>query len=171
MKGIKVFLSIGILFIIIIVIFKDRFIGDKYASDYQKSIYDDNGKIVDSANSFSYANFTGSEESGMFKCSFRFTGVDTFYELKSDEAVSVSINYNMKVSSGNLKLVIINPNNVVTVLQEGTGKEERKIEIIQGVSRLKIVGNDAIGKLQISVQSQENVKIDCLKSEILKDSN
>lgn len=129
-------------------------------SDYQSSIYNDDSKIVKQADSYSFRNRIGSTSNDKTEMRFgTFYGVDSIWSMDAKADDIVNIEYDIKIERGNFKVVLINPDNKVTTIAEGSksGKEELKLQ--NGKSRVKVVGNNAKGAIKLSVKGGENVKI------------
>jgi hypothetical protein len=71
----------------------------------------------------------------------------------------VEVDYEARISSGEFKIVFINPQNKITNVFEGTGKGNKQINLDKGKTRVKIVAKDARGDLRFHVTSKDNVNI------------
>lgn len=126
---------------------------------YQKSIYEDNSKIISKFDSSFYLNQVSNKIGGVLKSKFRFTGMDTVYKLNAKEDGTISVNYNVNITSGKFKIVLISPDNEVITILEGSGEGNKEILLTNGKSRLKLVGNNAKGNIEISINTKNNIKI------------
>lgn len=135
---------------------------NNYAGNYQKSIYENDSKIIDKSDSYSYFNQVRSNIDGTLKSKFKFTGMDTIYNLNTKDGGTISINYNANIISGKFKLVLINPDDEVTTIVEGTGKGTKKISLGNGESRLKLVGKNAKGDIKLSIDAKDDIEIEYL---------
>lgn len=152
-----------ILIIVLIVILTGTFLITKlvsFAGDYQRSIYNDNSKIVKSADSYTFFTNTSDVNGNTLTESFnKFTGMVTVYELKADENSKVTIDFKTDISSGDFKIVLIDPKDNVTDILEQSSPIKKEIEIPSGKSRIKIVGYNAKGNIDLTVSSDNDVKI------------
>ncbi|MGL4731398.1 MAG: lipoprotein [Clostridium sp.] len=135
---------------------------NNYAGNYQKSIYENDSKIIEKSDSYSYFNQVRSNIDGTLKSKFKFTGMDTIYNLNTKDGGTISINYNANIISGKFKLVLINPDDEVTTIVEGTGKGTKKISLGNGESRLKLVGKNAKGDIKLSIDAKDDIEIEYL---------
>lgn len=131
-----------------------------FAGDYQKSIYNDNTKIISQADSYTFltnnSNINGNTVTESFN---KFTGMVTVYNLKADLESTIKIDFKSTISNGDFKIVLIDPNDNVTDILEQSSSVEQEIAISSGESRIKIVGYNAKGNIDLSVSSIDDVKI------------
>jgi len=85
--------------------------------------------------------------------------MDTIWKLETSQDTSVNIEYTSEISSGKFKVVLINPDDEVINILEQSTSGNRDVNLINGKSRIKIVGNNARGKLQLSISSNKDVKL------------
>lgn len=155
-------LIIGILSLILlcaVVIGIRTLITGSYAGNYQRSIYNDNSKIASKGDSYSFLNRVCTNEDNKTSLEFTFTGMDTIWKLETSQDTSVNIEYKSEISSGKFKVVLINPDGEVINILEQSTSGDKDVNLINGKSRIKIVGNNARGKLQLSISSNKDVKL------------
>ena len=154
-------ITIGGLLILVIcpAIIISVIIKGSYAGDYQKSIYNDNSKITAVANSYSYLNKVGTNENNKTDLEFRFTGMDTIWELEAEKDTDIKLSYNSNISGGKFKVVLITPQEQVIDIIDQASAGEKEIKLVSGKSRIKIVGDDARGNLKMELFGEEGVKI------------
>lgn len=129
-----------------------------FAGDYQKSIYNDNSKIVNSADSYTFLTNTNDINGNTLTESFnKFTGMVTVYDLKTNEDSTIKVDFKTDISSGNFKIVLIDPNDNVTDILEKSASVNKEIELPSGKSRIKIVGYNAKGNINLTVSSDNDV--------------
>lgn len=152
-----------ILVIVLIIISSGIYITTKlvsFAGDYQKSIYNDNSKIVNSGDSYTFLTNTNDINGNTLTESFnKFTGMVTVYDLKTDEDSTIRVDFKSDISSGDFKIVLIDPNDNVTDILEKSDSLDQEIEISSGKSRIKIVGYNAKGNINLTVSSDNDVRI------------
>lgn len=161
-KKILIIAIITVLMVITGIIGVSVYVVNNYAGNYQKSIYENNSKIIDKSDSYSYFNQVRSNIDGTLKSKFKFTGMDTIYNLDTKDGGTISINYNANIVSGKFKLVLINPDDEVTTIVEGTGKGTKKISLGNGEGRLKLVGKNAKGDIELSIDTKDDIEIEYL---------
>lgn len=137
-------------------------------SSKQKEIYTNNGQIAEKADTHSYSNRIGNKgatgSSNQVNLEFsKFYGTDTLWRIESGGKDELELNYNFKISNGRFKAVLITPKEEVLDLFEGTDEGVKIVDVDEGEYRLKIVGQDAKGKIQIEIK--ENTNFDLKKNE------
>lgn len=151
-------ITITVIIVSIIIIGAVSFFISNYGGNYKKNIYGDNSKIITEYDTYSYNRQVCNNTDGKLKSKFRFTGMDTIYKLDSEDGGVASIKYNVNITSGKFKIVLINPNDEITTVIEGTGEGTKDIELSSGESRIKLVGKDAKGEIEIDIDSNDYVK-------------
>lgn len=74
-----------------------------------------------------------------------FEGNETLLQFAGQDALSITVSQH--VTEGRFMVVLIDPYDVITLLQETTD-----IQLSQGVYRIKIIGEGASGTVSISIQ-------------------
>ncbi len=70
----------------------------------------------------------------------------------------------LEVEEGQFKVVLTTPEDEVMTLLEGSRAGVTSIELIEGVSKVKIVGYGAAGEIDLDISSSENVEVDIVAS-------
>lgn len=127
----------------------------------KKNMYDDNEKIVQEGDSYTYINRigTGNSDDKIDVKYSGFYGIDTIWSLELKEDGEITFNYDSTVNSGDFKAVLINPQKEIENIFEGTDQGEKTIKLTKGKYRFKIVGRKAEGKVKISINKNQNVEI------------
>lgn len=134
--------------------------GCSSASSYQKGLYDNNEAIADKADSYNYVSRVGSSINEESSIKFKtFNGMETLYEIKSEGSGKVIIDYTSEVEKGKFKCVLINPEDEVEVLFEDDSKGSIELDMKNGKSRIKVVGNDAGGEFSMTIKGEGDVSI------------
>lgn len=129
-------------------------------SSYQKEIYDDDSKISKQGDSYSFALRSGSTNGNETEIKFiTFNGMETLFNIDSKEEGTINLDYNSEINSGLFKLVLINPDDEIINIFEGSQNGSTTVNIKNGKSRLKIVGNDAKGEIKLLIKENGNIKI------------
>lgn len=150
-------LIISIMFLLTLIFFSGC-----EATNYQKSIYNDNSKIAkvaDTATVGRYISNSLKKDTQNIKFGF-FYGVKTFFILDSDEENTVKVNFESKIDGGKFKVVLVTPDKKVVDIFAQSKKGSATLKIPKGKSRIKIVGNNAKGKLTLTVKSDGDVNIE-----------
>jgi len=113
--------------------------------------YDNNATIVKSGDSSSTSG-AGSTKIGnqLSVSTATMTGSRTLWRYNADSDVDVTFSYSLSVTAGGkAKLVLITPDNEVTILTENINKttnsemQSQTISLKKGNNRIKVVGYDA----------------------------
>ncbi|WP_291651286.1 hypothetical protein [Clostridium sp.] len=141
-----------------IVITINRFLDKFYFENNENCIYNDNSKIVSINDNHSYLEKKGINENSSTDITFKFTGMDTIWQVMSGNDTEITIKYSSNIESGKFKVVLIDPNNNIINILEQTQLGEGKYTIKKGTSRIKIVGSETTGNLEmdISIREDEN---------------
>lgn len=130
------------------------------SKDEKSKLYNDNGSIVKEYDSFNYFFRDSEGEDSNFKMSFKtFSGTDTIMKIDSDGKEELNLTYDIKVNKGKLKLVFINPEDKIEVIVEGKGKGNYKTTLETGKYRVKAVGAEAKGSLEIKANTNAKVVV------------
>lgn len=128
----------------------------------KNNIYNNNDKIVEYDYSYNYINRIGEGEKSNDKIDIKYSGfygTDTIWILESKEESEITFNYDSKVNSGDFKAVLINPQKEVKNILEGTEEGSKTIKLAKGKYKFKLVGRNAEGKINISIDENKNVEI------------
>lgn len=138
--------------------------GCSSATDRQKGLYDDVAEIASEGDTYSYGNQLGGvNQAGELNKSFsRFNGMDTVWTFSVKEEGNVTFHYDQEVYKGKFKLVAVDPDQMVKVLAEGTAKGENVLPVKKGTYRIKLVGNGAKAKINISIEADEGIEVDVI---------
>lgn len=129
-------------------------------SAYQKSIYDDTGKIAATGDSYTFTSRIGKFINDKIAISFKgFSGKQTILKLSAKENSAYLIDCNTEIKSGKFKICIIDEEKEVSTIAEGNKAETLTIEIKKGVSYIAIVGSDANGKINLTLNENDNVSV------------
>lgn len=114
------------------------------------AIYDNDTKIASDSNSYSLTNCEQVQRDRHFTASVgKMEGMDTVWTFDAEEDTTVDITYKINVSSGKMKLVLINPEKEVTVIVECDSEMEEfvqeTLDIKKGHNRIKIVAGENTG--------------------------
>ncbi|WP_102401211.1 hypothetical protein [Haloimpatiens massiliensis] len=134
--------------------------GEAKSKDEKSKLYNDNGSIVKEYDSFNYFFRDSEGEDSNFKMSFKtFSGTDTIMKIDSDGKEELNLTYDIKVNKGKVKLVFINPEDKIEVIVEGKGKGNYKTTLESGKYRVKAVGAEAKGNLEIKANTNAKVVV------------
>lgn len=129
------------------------------------AIYNNDKKIAGSTNSYNLNNCEQTTEVGHFTASVeKMEGMDTIWVFDAEEDTLLDITYTLNVTSGKMKLVLINPEGDVSIIAECDTEMSEPIQstlnIESGNNRIKIVaGENTKFNVEISIQEGEFQKL------------
>ena len=88
-----------------------------------------------------------------------FGGQKEIWSATSTNEGSITIDYDLNITQGRFKCVLVSPEGDVTVLFDETSAQTITIDLPQGKSIIKFVGDNAGIKLQITVTAEGDAKI------------
>lgn len=157
----KVFVGISIVFLISIVngcgvIVKN----EKHDNSKKIEEYNDNSKIEQNREDYTFIDRSRSMNSNnKIDCKYSgFSGIWTIWILNVKEDSDVTINYDSKVNSGDCKLVLVKPETDIQNIVEGTGQGNKSTRLTKGEYRIKSVGKNAEGEINLSINENENIE-------------
>lgn len=130
-------------------------------NEYQNSMFDDESKIVKESDSHTYKsraeNNINEDKSIKFSS---FSGTETIYELDcNNENEEIVLNLKTSIDKGDFKIVLISPEDKVTDIVIGTNELNETFKLEKGTSRIKLVGKQSGGKIDIRIDVGEGVEI------------
>lgn len=137
------------------------FVGGCGFNKEAENIYDDNEKIAQEVDTFSYQLFLYiKDEAGTIDVRYnRLYGALTIWNIVAKEDAEITIKYDSNVKSGQFKAVLISPDNEVEEILAGNETGEKTIKLTEGKYIFKLVGRDGKGNARISIEEQQNVQI------------
>ena len=129
-------------------------------STYQKSLYNDNSKIIKQGDSYSFLKRAENTYNNKTSVKFgTFYGMETIWTIDAKSEGNIKINYKTQIKGGKFKIVFITPENEIKTICEGTQNGSILIKAEMGKSRIKIVGNETKGECELSIFPDGNIKI------------
>lgn len=125
------------------------------------AIYDNDEKIASTTNSYNLIGIEQTLVKEQFTASVnKMEGMDTIWTFESEEDKVVDITYKINVSSGKMKLVLINPEDEVVTIAEYNSEMSEPVQstmnIGKGSNRIKIVAaKDTKFDINISISEGE----------------
>ena len=116
------------------------------ASNPMVEIYDNDKKIASDTNTYNLNDVEQTSEDGHFTASVeKMEGMDTIWVFEAEEDTALDITYTLNVSSGKMKLVLINPNGEVLIIAECDSEMlepvQSTLNVESGINRIKIVAD------------------------------
>ena len=110
-----------------------------------KDIYDKDDQIVLQGDSYTYKVRVGNIFDHQADIEFKnFTGAETIFKINQGSILKVDLS--KEISSGRFKVVLIDDENEITELED-----EMEIELTNLIYRIKIVGDNASGKFDLTL--------------------
>ena len=124
-----------------------------------ENVYNDDAWIAAQGDTYTYSFQAKSSSGQQMAMKFNMSGMETLWDVEVSTKSKVTFEYDLTVSSGDFKIVLIGPEKEVQTLVEGTdsGKVTKALEA--GTYRLKVVGRKAKGALQFEVLESENIHV------------
>ena len=130
-------------------------------------LYKDDVRLASESNTYSLVNDQQIIEGPTCTVSAeRFEGMDTLWSYEAKEAETIELTYQLTVSSGKLKLILITSDNSITTITEVTqetktsGYQTLRITLPAGENRMKLVGDsDTKFNMELSVPIGEFLEL------------
>ncbi|GAE91061.1 hypothetical protein [Acetivibrio straminisolvens] len=134
--------------------------GCKAGNDYKRSIYNDNSKIAEDADRyyFKFSSFNPEDKSVSIKFD-DFIGMHTIWLVSAAEDGKLTVNYDSEIKEGKFKVVYVSPDKTVTDIFEGENSGSTIIEVPKGKGKIKIIGLDAEGSVDISLAMEGRISV------------
>ena len=126
----------------------------------QHNVYDDDKQIEGEGNSFSLRNYNQNKNGDRLYVNVGFMdGMDTIWEYDVNSESTVDIGYDLNLTSGRVKLVLITPDGDLCTIAEATKTDafsgSQSINVDNGKYRIKLVAENAKFELNVSVSAGE----------------
>lgn len=139
-------------FLIILVLTAMAMTGCTSGSRYQKSVFNDDDKIINGEDSYTYKKRIGNMVKDKIDMKFGiFTGIETVNKIKAEKDGELLFTFQSKINEGDFKVVLITPDDEIINILEGTSEGTKTIPIKKGVNRIRLVGREAKGKVKIEI--------------------
>lgn len=150
MRRFKLSHSIIILIIILGVLITVKKISERFFLGNEEScIYYNDFMIKSERDNCTYLYSKGTNESGDTDISFKFSGMDTIWCINSKSEADVVFKCNAVIKEGDFKVVLINPDDSISEIVDGSVEGEISYLIKPGKTRVRIVGNKVSGSLKL----------------------
>lgn len=130
---------------------------------YHTSVYDNKEKLALNKSSYSYWNKEGVVDKEHAKIAFSFSGHDILWKIVTDKDTEISCDYNMKISEGKFKVILVSEKGEIFTMFENTDEGENEgsysLDIPKGENIIKIVGKKAVGNLEINLNYEDDISV------------
>jgi len=116
----------------------------------QRKAFDSDKYVVKQVDSFTYAERVGRTVNSATDILFRsFSGTDTIVYIMAEAGDELILTYNSIISEGEFRIVLISPINDVSNILIHSEKGEKSFILEEGVSRIKFVGRESSGSVNL----------------------
>lgn len=149
-----------IILIIALILISVSLFGCQKISAYQKSIFDDDTKIVKEADSYFFQKKVGNHTKTKTDFDYeKFTGKFTLYNLNVNADTAYEFDYDITINGGRLKLVFVNPDDKVEIITDKTAKGKASINLKDGRNRIILIGDESGGSILLTMTESDGVNI------------
>ena len=148
-----------VILLVVLLIISGIFFQKIFSNTSYTDIYENDDRIISVADSYSYRNRIGENKNKRTELSFKLTGMETLWAIKSDYDTNILIEYASQIEKGKLKLVLIHPDDTIKTIFKGSGENIVNIPVKKGTNRIKIVGKNATGKIDFEIQTSEEIRV------------
>ncbi len=146
--------------LIMVILFTMTITGCSSVLNYQRSIFNEESKIIKSGDSHSYKDRIGSVREDEIDIKFSsFSGTDTIWKVLVEEDVDIVLDFKSVIDKGEFKVVLITPNDEIVNIINGTEERRQTILLKKGTNRIKLVGKEAKGEIKMNIDGDSNIKV------------
>lgn len=123
------------------------------------AVYNSNGKISGPSNTYNLNNDVQTIDGQDYEGVMEFGGMGTVWTYDASSEEEIDISYQLSVSEGDAKLVLISPDGTLTTLVENTSQSQQEeieavnVKIQKGENRIKLVATDQ-SKLELLLSAE-----------------
>lgn len=131
----------------------------------QEEVYSNNDRLVGQADTFSYSDRKQIKQTTeQLSLEFAiFTGVNTMWKISTDEEMELELQINQQLDDGDFKTILVSQGQEVSILCEGDQSQTTSIQLQPNKEyRIKIVGSQAKGNIDITLKPQQGVHIEAV---------
>ncbi len=134
--------------------------GCRYSDPYRLSYYDDDARIAQQGDSYTFSDRLGRTVANELALSFTdFTGKQTIWVIPAGQDLSMELNLNNEITGGRFKVCLIDPNSQISVISEDSQKGIINLNIPKGENVLTIVGSRASGTVAMTLRYDSRAAI------------
>ncbi|MEQ8201395.1 MAG: hypothetical protein ABRQ24_08265 [Syntrophomonadaceae bacterium] len=142
------------------------FYGCRFTAPYQLSIYNDDAKIAQPGDSYSFNQRVGRTVANQLSLQFSgFTGKRTIWSIAAGQDCVLELDLNNEITTGDFKVCLIDPGRKISIISEGSQAGLISVNVPRGDNELTIVGSEAAGKIDMTLRY--NVKASIIPVEHL----
>jgi len=134
--------------------------GCRYSNPNRLSYYDDDARIAQQGDSYTFSNRLGRTVANELALSFTdFTGKQTIWLIPAGQDCVLELDLNNEITGGKFKVCLIDPNRQVSVISEGSQTGTINLNIPKGENVLTIVGSKASGTVAMTLRYDSRAAI------------
>lgn len=134
--------------------------GCRYSDPYRLSFYDDNARIAQQGDSYTFSDRLGRTVANELSLTFTsFTGKQTIWVIPAGQDLSMELDLNNEITGGRFKVCLIDPNHQVSAISEGSQTGTINLNIPKGENVLTIVGSRASGTVAMTLRYDSRAAI------------
>lgn len=126
--------------------------------------YNNKEWLVTSGDHYNYKNRIGKLTINSAKIDYNMSGVETFWKFIVEEKTNIYFQCKNTLLNGKAKLILVSPTNEIEIMFEGNIDDDYVINLDKGISRIRFVGEKAVGNLEITFEYGDNVKVEVMKN-------
>ncbi len=134
--------------------------GCRYSDPYRIGFYDDNARIAQQGDSYSFTDRLGRTVANELDLTFTsFTGKQTIWLIPAGQDCVLELNVVNEITEGKFKVCLIDPNRQVSVISEGSQTGTIDLNIAKGENVLTIIGSKASGTIDMTLRYDPRASI------------
>lgn len=122
------------------------------------TLFDNNAQIAAQGDSSNYVNYSGTMDNTGNRLEVNygdFNGKDTIWLIDVKKPGEIELNYDSVLKKGNFKTVLVTPKSEVITVFEQSKKGSYKADLKTGEYRIKIVGKNAGGYINMNLKTAD----------------
>lgn len=155
----------GIVVVIVIVGFIVGIVGG-HKNKEENMKYNDLDWLTATENSFNYKNKQMESDESSISINFEMHGIDTIGEIIVNDSCEIEFECRSQLTKGKAKLILVSELKEVVGLCEGVTDITKKITLEKGIYRIKLVGDNAAGKIMVRYEVDDKVQINTISNHI-----
>lgn len=157
----------GVVGIIIVALILGGYIATLNNKNDIKKKYCDLEWLAAEENHFQYKNrqVVESDENSV-SIDFEMSGIDTIAEITVRDSSEIEFECSSQVSNGRAKVILVSESKEIVDICEGTVDITKMIPLEKGTYRIRLVGDNAAGKVIFGVEADDRVQVNTISNHI-----
>lgn len=151
--------------IIVAIVFVGLIVGLKDKDDTMLR-YNDLDWLTATGNSFNYKNKQMENDESSISINFEMHGIDTIGEIIVEDSSEIEFECSSQLTKGKAKLILVSELKEVVDLCEGTTDVAKTIMLEKGTYRIRLVGDNAAGKIIVGHETDDKVRVNTISNHI-----